>query len=104
MTEKDLRSWDNHLLNFYCRQCCFNGLEFDSVQSLTRYYLFTLLLGQKIYYLFIISFYLNMSECFSQYKIGYTLLSSLFSNHYFYFIFIKQFYSYFICGFVSREI
>ena len=37
MTESELKTWDNHLLKFYCQQCCYNGIEFDSVQSLERY-------------------------------------------------------------------
>ena len=37
MTESDLKSWDNHLLNFYCKQCCYSGIDFDSAESLARY-------------------------------------------------------------------
>ena len=36
MTDKQLKTWGNHLLEFYCQQCCFSGLEFDSIQSLER--------------------------------------------------------------------
>ena len=37
MTENELKTWDNHLLNFYCHQCCYNGVNFDSIKSLERY-------------------------------------------------------------------
>lgn len=36
MTDAVLKSWDKHLMNFYCPHCCFIGTEFDAVKSLRR--------------------------------------------------------------------